>query len=100
MYCTWEPEKTLIHHCSTSIEQFKTRRTERDPTAVSFVLLRSMPLTNARNDTTSVDTLPNAKGVCYTRDIPNYATELADIRSIDPKRFFIRSMSASGPAGP
>ena len=100
MYCTWEPEKTLIHHCSTLIDLFKTRRTERDPTAVSFVLLRSMPLTNARDDTTSVDTLPNAEEVCYTRDIPNYATELADIRSIDPERFFIRSMSASGPAVP
>ena len=100
MYCTWEPEKTLKLQCSTLIEQFKARRTVRDPTAMSFVILRSPPLTKPEIDTTNVDTSLYDEGVCYTRHRTDFTTELMDLRTIPPSCFFVTSVSAGGPASP
>ena len=100
MYCTWEPEKTLKHHCSTLIELFKTRRTERDPMAISFIILKSIPMNISGNDTTNVDALAFAEEVCYARHVQDHATELETIRAIPPTCFFFSSMSAGGPASP
>ena len=83
MYCTWEPEKTLKLTCSELISHFKSRRSEREPGALSFVLLKeSLPLVTDQ-PTDSYD-----NNICYSRPDNHPGLELLYLRNIPTQTFF------------
>ena len=82
MYCTWEPEKTLKLTCAELIAHFKSRRQERDPGALSFVMTHvPAPVVT---ETTDVEN----DNLIYSRTDHNPALELIMLRSIPAKDFF------------
>ena len=86
MYCTWEPEKSLMTQCSQLIEHYKARRTERDPNALSFCLLTEKE--TERSSWEDHHAEPEVPVVCYARQVTNTALDLQMIRDIPVSVFY------------
>ena len=87
MYCTWEPEKTLKLTCSDLIDLFHTRRSERLPGALSFLMV-ALPLLPMEEETPDD---PVSEPICYFREETDRAAELREIRSLPAYEFLAPS---------
>ena len=86
MYCTWEPEKSLMIQCSLLIEHYKARRTERDPNALTFCLMTEKAI--KRSWWEDHHSEPEVPVVCYARQVTNTALDLQVIRDIPVSTFY------------
>ena len=82
MYCTWEPESTLKLTCAELIAQFKSRRLEREPGALSFVMTHKSP-TMVTEEPLELDD----GRIRYSRTENNPVIELLFMRGIPLKKF-------------